>query len=80
LSGSKTGTTLWRDMQMSETINRRILDKIKNSKIDEPVKKFLREVLIVELKNFEIGKLRYTDEYEYIRKHCMASKVSNHED
>ena len=65
---------------MSETINRRILDKINNSDIDERVKKFLREVLIVELKNFEIGKLRYSDEYEYIRKHCMSFKVKGHED
>jgi hypothetical protein len=40
---------------MSETINRRILDKIKNSDCDESVKQFLREVLVVELKNFEIG-------------------------
>jgi hypothetical protein len=53
---------------MSETINRRILDKIKNSDCDESVKQFLREVLVVELKNFEIGKLHYSDEYEYSRK------------
>ncbi len=65
---------------MSETINRRILDKIKKSDLDERVKQFLREVLVVELKNFEIGKLRYSDEYEYIRKHCMSIKVSVHED
>jgi len=58
---------------MSETVNKRIIDKIKNSDFDESVKEFLRTVLFVELRNFEIGQSRYKDEYEaIINKHVTG--------
>jgi len=51
---------------MSETVNKRIIDKIKNSDFDESVKEFLRTMLLVELRSIEVGEPRYTDEYKTI--------------
>jgi len=51
---------------MSETVNKRIIDKIKNSDLDDSIKEFLRTMLLVELRNIEVGEPRYTDEYKTI--------------
>lgn len=49
---------------MTEDINQKILDIIKNSEGDKCVKKFLREMLLLELKNFEEGRWMYGKEYD----------------
>jgi len=51
-------------MEMSESINQRIIDKIDESAFDEWIKGFLRTVLLNELANFEEGKPRFSDEYD----------------
>jgi len=56
---------------MPEDINREILSKISEADVSKEVKQFLRDVLILELKNFEEGQWRYGKEYDArIKKHA----------
>lgn len=56
---------------MPEDINKKLIDKIKESEFDNAVKDFLRKILIIELQNFEEGRPRYAKEYDrYIVKYA----------
>lgn len=49
---------------MAETINKKIIEKIKKSEISDEVKQFLRSIIVIELRNMETGDPRYSKEYE----------------
>jgi len=49
---------------MTEDINQKILDTIKDSEAHEYIKKFLREMLLLELQNFEEGRWMYGKDYD----------------
>ncbi len=51
-------------MNLSERLNEKILDNIKNSNFSPEVKGFLKTILFLELRNFEIGERRYKKDYE----------------
>lgn len=63
---------------MAERVNRKIIDKIKKSESNEEVKRFLVATLLFELRNFEIGRERYSKEYERnIRKYVSTYGAGN---
>lgn len=47
-------------------LNKRILDTINESDYDQTMKDFLKELLMIELRNFEDKYPRYTKDYEQI--------------
>jgi len=49
---------------MSESINRRIIDKINDSKYDKNIKDFLKSLLLIELTHLHEGIVRYSKEYD----------------
>lgn len=53
---------------MGENVNKKIIEKIKASNLDESVKKFLIDVLRFELQHFEEEKPRFSEEYERLIK------------
>jgi len=60
-------------IEMSESINQRIIDAINKSDFDERTKGLLKTLLVIELGNFEEARPRYGDEYDraidqYLRK------------
>jgi len=60
---------------MSETINRRILEKIEEMECSREIKQFLKEILLIELRIFEGGSIRYSDEYsKAIKKYAVNYK------
>jgi len=62
---------------MSVTLNKRIIDKINESEINEQIKAFLKTILVVELEHFEEGKPRYAEEYDRnIQKYVKKYKVN----
>lgn len=61
---------------MAEDVNRRILDKIKESETSEAIKEFLINVAILELQHFEEDRWIFSKEYEkLIREHVDRFKV-----
>ena len=62
---------------MSERLNEKILEKLDRSSFDPEVKKFLKAILFLELRNFDIGERRYSREYERnIRTYVSNYKVN----
>ena len=62
---------------MSERLNEKILEKLDRGSFDPEVKKFLKAILFLELRNFEIGERRYSQEYERnIRTYVSNYKVN----
>jgi hypothetical protein len=49
---------------MAEDVNRRILDKIKESETSEAIKEFLTKVAFLELQHFEEDRWIFSKEYE----------------
>lgn len=53
---------------MAVNVNKRIINKVKKSDINDCIKGFLREILIFELQHFEEARPRYSDKYEELIK------------
>lgn len=53
---------------MSETVNKKIKDKIKGSEIDDPIKKFLLDILHLEYNHHEENSWKYGKDYERLIK------------
>jgi len=51
---------------MSEKLNKRIIEKLENKDLDEDIRKFLKEMLIFELEQFDVSKSHYTKHYQKI--------------
>ena len=49
---------------MSDDINRKLIEKIRESEFDDVVKEFLIKILIFELEQFEEARPRYSDRYD----------------
>lgn len=60
---------------MSEKLNKRIIEKLQKKEIDEDIRKFLKEMLIFELEQFDASKSRYTKDYQKIISR-YATKIS----
>lgn len=54
---------------MVENVNKKIIEKIQASDLDESVKKFIIELLRLEFQHIEEGKWKFGDEYERLIKH-----------
>jgi len=52
--------------EMSEKLNRRIIDKLEKDDIEEDIQKFLKEMLIFELEQFDASKSHYSKNYDKI--------------
>ena len=49
---------------MSESINRRIIDRINESEYDKNIKDFLKSIFLIELAHLEEGIVTYRKEYD----------------
>lgn len=49
---------------MSHDVNKKIIDKINDSKFDNSIKEFLTKLLIFELDNAGEARWRYSDKYD----------------
>jgi len=49
---------------MAANVNKKIMDKIRESGFSKEIEDFLRAILIFELGHFEEARPRYTDKYE----------------
>ena len=65
---------------MSMLLNPRILKKLEDSKLDEEIKSFIREMLYFELEHFEEEPPRYSRFYDHsIEKHAKKFELVNNE-
>lgn len=65
---------------MSILLNPRILKKLEDSKLDEEIKSFLREMLYFELEHFEEDTPRYSRFYDHnIEKHAKKFELVKNE-
>lgn len=46
------------------SINKRILSEIEALKTDDDIKKYLKEILMIELDNIDQGKPQYVEQYK----------------
>ena len=51
---------------MSEKLNKRIITKLEREDVDKDIQKFLKEMLIFELEQFDASKSHYSKNYQKI--------------
>ncbi|HRR06874.1 MAG TPA: hypothetical protein P5105_06285 [Victivallales bacterium] len=63
---------------MSENVNKRILDNIKNSQYSDSIKEFLTKIFLIELEASEKYKSNYAKRYDIeIRKYADSYNLEN---
>jgi hypothetical protein len=55
---------------MFQQINPRVIEKLRQAKCHDTIKKFLEEMLFLELENIEQARYRYADRYDAAIEKC----------